>query len=171
MKALIRLSTVMAVIAGLVSLAPLSSRADTLRISKVRFDERSAPTMWIPKEHAWKEGYPQINALISSREDINSQTIVRLYLYDEEKKLIREFKKPTCTQINTKTGWDWGFDAPAKLPKRIEMLVQFQIPEELVEKRWAKAIVVFGNGSEVTAESEPRGSLDDYDFPEKSQVK
>lgn len=162
----------MAVITGLIALAPLSSMADTFRIAKIRFETRSSQSMWIEKERAWKEGYPQVIAIISTREDIDSRTTLRLYLFDDDKKLIREFKKPTCTKMVSKTGvWDYGFDAPSKMPKRTEMLVQFEIPEDLAERRWAKAIIVFGNGSEVAAEADPRGNLDGYEFPEKSLVK
>lgn len=166
MKSKIVRGMLMGAALGLAILTPCNGRAGVFRIQKVKYDERGGQSMWINKERAWKTGYPQLCAIVSCRDDINSPTFLRAYFFDEDKKLVGEIKKPACVW----GGGDTFFGAPAKLTRRTELMVMFEVPQDLADKKWSRAIVVFGNDSEAVAEADPRSTLDDYAYPEKELV-
>lgn len=161
---------IVAMVWGLILMAPLSSSAGTLRIDKVDYKEKGIHSMWSESDRRWKPGLPQVTGIISSRDDFNGSTYLHVYFFDIDKKPVGEIKKVTCTESVGKDGWDYGFDSPNKLTRRTDVLFMFAVPQSLVDQKWDRAIVVFGTDTEAVAEAEPRARIEDYDFPEKELV-
>jgi len=151
------------IVCALMGLVSLAGAVD-FKIESLGRDKQYA---WMG--NTWNEGAECIELRFSASEQTAAGVFYRAYLYDKDNKLVHTVKEPT--QI-----FNYAYvnkSSPPVLEPGKKYSVYFAIPEEFMrgEKKWKRAVVVFGAGDNVVGDVFPKDAIRLFDFPEKSKLK
>jgi len=118
-------------------------------------------------DKAWKRNVPVIEVDVRTHEDLQGKKpFIRAYFYDREKKLILKANAPSPYTVPGKG----TVNVPDYLKPKETYLVCFGIPDQAldVQRKWARVLVVFGEGNRAVAEVYPPDGAAPFEFDEKS---
>lgn len=118
-------------------------------------------------EGGWRKDAPCIEATVRTTEDLGSKkAYVKAYFYNRQKEVVAKFDAPVAVS-------DTFGGATRTLPDYLKPMeyhdVYFPVTSRASEgkDRWARVIVVLGEGNRAVAEIYPADDITSYEFAEK----
>lgn len=117
-------------------------------------------------EKAWKDNAPVIEVDVRVNEDLKGKKpFVKAYFYDKDKKLIVKANEPSPYTDRNKG----SVTIPDYLKPKETYKVCFGITDQALElrRKWARVLIVFGEGNNAVAEVYPPDDTAAFEFDEK----
>ena len=108
-------------------------------------------------------------ALRVAQDTPGKSVFVKAYFYDKDNLLVASYSKPNKIWTNTTKGFE-SIDIPEIISLVRQNFVYFALPGDLQAKKWKTILIVFGDATHATAESQPPSIYPKLDYPEKSLV-
>lgn len=149
---------------------------DFFRVESIQLVEREPRGGLYPYKVVYEDGRrtnkrdfsPYMEVRVMARERIRgSDVYVRVYFYDFHNNLIAKIEEPTPA---FREEGRRKHKMPGFLEPRQSEQIFFVMPEELLEDRSWRALVVFGDEHGADARVHPHGNPASFDFPERPQV-
>jgi len=119
---------------------------------------------------AWQHGADCIEARVSVGANTPSKdVVVKAYFFSADGKLLHSDNKPSS---EGKTDGTTIKAVPPQFERGRKYSVLFPIPAEINTgaKKWKRAIVVFGSGTDFANKIYPKDDLAKFNFPEKAKT-
>jgi hypothetical protein len=118
-------------------------------------------------DQAWKRNVPVIEVNVRTNEDLQARKpFVKAYFYDKDKKLIVKADRPS----DYTEGAKGTIRIPDYLKPKETYKICFGITDQAldVHHKWARVLIVFGEGTRSVAEVFPSDDPSLFDFDEKA---
>ncbi|MDX6765266.1 MAG: hypothetical protein SFU85_00585 [Candidatus Methylacidiphilales bacterium] len=144
-----------------------AKKASDIKIKKLEFQEHGY--RYNQEQNVWADGLPTVLVRLECRDPIPKLQLMKVYYYDNSKKLLGTSPNVTSYFEQSKSGRITGFKTPAALPEKTDMEFHFTPPKDLVFKDVSRILLVMTAPGLAKAEMDPAADPLGYEFDEKAQ--